>query len=306
MRQSDRGRLFLYDKLIVGFSLLMVTIIILLGRPLTNFIGEIAFFLAAALIVPVMARYLDANTGRWQKFIRLLYPVVLFTFFYTAMGGLIFLLFDQFFDPQLTAFEKSILGYNPTLYIDKHLLNVWTNEFLSACYYSYYLMLPAFFITMFIKRRDAIIVRTMSAVCITFFVSYLLFILYPVEGPRWFFADIFQNEIEGPFFRQIVNYVIDNAAFHGGCMPSSHVAVAIVILLATFKYYRKAGYILLIPNIGLAIGTFWGRFHYVSDIFVGAAIGIAAWILIEKQPADALIDQYETKRPKEKSKSHAS
>ncbi|MEE8578091.1 MAG: phosphatase PAP2 family protein, partial [candidate division Zixibacteria bacterium] len=79
-----------------------------------------------------------------------------------------------------------------------------------------------------------------------------------------------------------VNYVIENGAVHGGCMPSTHVAVAIVIMMVCFRYYRRAGWYLLPVNIGLAVGTVWGRFHYVSDVFVGTAIAICSVWIVER------------------------
>ena len=65
-------------------------------------------------------------------------------------------------------------------------------------------------------------------------------------------------------------------------MPSSHVAVALVVMLAAFRYFRRLGWALLPINIGLAIATVWGRYHYVSDVFVGAAFGVFATILVRK------------------------
>ena len=63
-----------------------------------------------------------------------------------------FMLFDSFYDWQLTAFERSLFGVNPTLYIDENLLNVWLNEIISFCYFSYYFMIPVFMITLFVKK----------------------------------------------------------------------------------------------------------------------------------------------------------
>ena len=84
------------------------------------------------------------------------------------------------------------------------------------------------------------------------------------------------NAIESPFSRKLVDMVIDNAAVRGGCMPSSHFGVGLVIQLFCFKYYRKAAWMILPIVIGLAIGTVWGRFHYVSDVVAGTLIGLGA------------------------------
>ena len=56
-------------------------------------------------------------------------------------------------------------------------------------------------------------------------------------------------------------------------------------------------------NFGLTIGTFWGRFHYVSDVFVGIAIAIVAYILVDKKHASWIKNEYKelsNKEPKAK------
>ena len=84
-----------------------------------------------------------------------------------------FLLFDGFYDWQLTAFEKSIFGVYPTLYIDQHLLNVWLNEIFSFCYSFYYLMIPAFLLSTFIRKDYEIFKSFLAASSLAFFSSSL-------------------------------------------------------------------------------------------------------------------------------------
>jgi membrane-associated phospholipid phosphatase len=69
-------------------------------------------------------------------------------------------------------------------------------------------------------------------------------------------------------------------------MPSSHVAVAIVVLAYTFKESRRFGWALLPIVVGLAIGTVWGRFHYLSDVIVGTAVGIGSVVLVNRCYSD--------------------
>lgn len=270
----------LYDKLIIWYCLLTTLAIIILGRPLSEYYGEIIFYISMAGLTALIVYFIDENKNGWTKFFRTIYPIVMFTFFYTATGGLMFLLFDKFYDFQLTAFEHSIFGFNPTLYIDQHLLNVWLNEIFSGCYFLYYFMIPGFVILLLVKKNYTVLKSFLSATCLTFFASYWLFFLYPIEGPRYHFVNNFQNSIEGPVFRKMVEMVIANGAVHGGCMPSSHFGVALVILLYCYKFYRKIAYGLTPIVIGLAIGTFWGRFHYISDVVIGGTIGLIAVIII--------------------------
>lgn len=275
-------KLYPFDWLVIGYSLLMIVLILILGRPFSQYFDEIIFYSSMIIIALLISNFIDENKNRAMALIRILYPAILFTFFYNATGGTMFLIFKKFLDYQLVAFEYSILGFTPTLYIDQNLLAVIPNEIFSFCYFCYYFMIPVYLIGLFIKKDDHILKESITAICLTFFFSYLLFFLYPIEGPRYHFVDLFQNKIEGPIFRQMVEYIILNGAVRGGCMPSTHFAVALVINMFCFKYYRIFGWILLPINIGMAIGTFWGRFHYVSDVIIGGIIAVVGTVLVWK------------------------
>ena len=275
-------RFYPFDWLIVGYSSLMLVVIWLLGRPLRAYYDEIVFYASMVALVLLIARYVDERQGRVSALIRIAYPALLFAFFYRITGGLMFLVFDRFYDRQLTSFERLIFGLNPTLYIDRHWLNTWANEVFSFCYMAYYFMIPVFVLVLFVKKHHGTIKSFFTAVCLTFFLSYVLFFLYPIEGPRWHFAAQYVNEIESPLFRELVEVIIDKGAVRGGCMPSSHFGVALVIMMYCFRYYRKAGWPLLPINVGLAIGTVWGRFHYVSDVVAGGLLGLASVLVVWK------------------------
>ncbi|MGH8014573.1 MAG: phosphatase PAP2 family protein [Candidatus Zixiibacteriota bacterium] len=272
-----------FDKFIIGYCLLMVLLILVFGRPVKEYIDEILTYSLAAVLAVLVPLFFDETRGRFSAFVRLMYAAILFGVFYRTTGGQMFLIFDRFFDYQLVAFETMLYGIEPTRFIDQYLLSPPVNEFFSFTYFCYYLMIPAFLITTFVKKDYDIIRHYLTAAMLTYGVSFLLFFLYPIEGPRWHFAGQYIQEVEGFIFRDLVNLVIANGAVRGGCMPSSHIAIALIIMMSCFKHYRRWGWIFLPINIGLAIGTFWGRFHYVSDVYVGVAIGLAAFYLVEKK-----------------------
>ena len=283
MTEKSYGRRFLpVDWIVIGYSLLTAGLILLLGRPLEQYARDLLFYSSMAGLAVLIVRYVDGNSGWFRSLIRFLYAGFMMTFFYTMTDGIMHLFFDQFFDPQLTAFEYSILGFNPNILIDRQLLNVWTTEILSFCYASYYLMIPVFLLALFFKKEFAFLQRSLASICITFFIGYLLFILYPIEGPRYYFAGAFLYNIEGIFFRPLVEFVIANGAVHGGCMPSTHFAVALIILMYCFKRSRTTGWLLSPIVLGLAAGTIWGRYHYVSDVIVGGLIALFAYWFVEK------------------------
>ena len=284
-----------FDFIVLGYCLLSVLTILWFGRPLSDYGNEISFYIFMALLTLSFIVFLDENKNGSFRFVRLLYPGFMFTFFYRETDGLMNLFYEPFFDLQLTMFENAILGFNPTLLIDKYLLNVYVNEILSFCYFSYYLLIPWFMFYAFFKKDYLIVKSFTNAACITFFLSYMMFSVYPIEGPRWFFQADFINNIEGFIFRPLVVFIINKCAVHGGCMPSSHFAIALVILMYCYKYYKKTLPYVTFLVVGLAIGTFWGRFHYVTDVLIGGIIGLSVVLLIWKLEKKEEMKEYKSK-----------
>jgi membrane-associated phospholipid phosphatase len=270
------------DTIVASYCLLTTLLVLFFGRPLGNFADELAFYTGCLALAVFVAMFVNEQSGRAAAFVRLAYPAILFPFFYSMTQGLIFLFTDSFQDSSLVALEECVLSVELTRWFDQSTPSVLITEILSFCYFSYYFMIPGFFLPVFIKRDYRIFKEATAAVCLTFFPSYLLFSIFPIEGPRWHFEGQYAHTIDGPVFRQMVNYVINNGAVHGGCMPSTHTAVALVLMFFCFRYYRPWGWVMLPIVIGLAAATVWGRFHYVSDVIVGAMIGTAAYWIIRK------------------------
>ncbi|MFH1686956.1 MAG: phosphatase PAP2 family protein [bacterium] len=271
-----------FDRLVVIYCALMLSLLLTMGRPLGDFVGELVFYGLMMVLAILAVRCLDASRPGWSRSLRLLYPALMFTFFYRATGGTMFLFFDQFFDGQLAAWERSLLGVNPTIFIDQNTLNPILNELFSLAYFCYYLMIPAFLIYIYRRQDWAILKSVMTTFCAVFFCSYLMFMFYPLEGPRWFLAEQYHHDVTSPIARHLAQFVINNAAVRGGCMPSSHFAVALVIAMYVFRFYRKYRWPVLALVVALGIGTVWGRYHYVSDVFVGGLLGSGVTLLVWK------------------------
>lgn len=251
------------------------------GRPISDYLGVLLFHLGTIVVVCLLAKYARSQSSRPMRFIRLLYPVLLMVFFYQFSGKLVGVVVPQFFDVQVAGLEKAILGAHPTFWLDNY-LNVFVSDLLSAAYFSYYFLIPGLALLLFFAKRDREIRRFMAATCVTFFASYLMFILYPVMGPRFYFEGMYQHEIIGFVFRPLVNFILDNAAFKGGAMPSSHVAEALIVLLFAIRNYGRKAYFLIPVVAGLALGTVYGRFHYASDVIVGVVMAFLIFKLTLK------------------------
>jgi len=279
------NRLLPFDHIVLLYCWIIVILTVNYARPLSDYAGVIIFHLGMIALVAILAQFARSKNNRLVIFFRLLYPVIMMTFFYKFSGKLILTVTPEFFDVDVVSLEKVILGFHPTIWLDNY-LNIVVTELLSAAYFSYYFLIPGLALVLFFDRRDREIRRFMTATCVIFFISYLIFIIYPVTGPRFFFADQYQNSIDGFIFRPLVQLVINNAAFKGGAMPSSHVAEAIMVMLFAIRNYRRKAYFLIAIVVGLALGTIYGRFHYLSDVFVGTIMAfVIYWLTLKFYPA---------------------
>ena len=150
--QPNRVSWNLFDKLIVIYCLFNIGFIIVFGRPLANYYDEIFFYISVAALSSLIVYFLDENKSNWQRFLRLFYPGILFTFFYRETSGMIHILFDDFFDYQIVAFERTVLGINPTIYIDQYLLEPILNEIFMMTYFLYYFLILWFMLSLYIKN----------------------------------------------------------------------------------------------------------------------------------------------------------
>jgi len=134
-------------------------------------------------------------------------------------------------------------------------------------------------LSLFFRRQYDDLRAMLYATTTAFVISYAGFILFPAEGPRYFLADRFDGPLSGWLFVPLVRQIIDAGAIHGGCMPSSHVAVALVTLLWARRSLPRLGMVLTPFVFVLLFATAWGRFHYVSDAIVGVLVGLLAmWL----------------------------
>ena len=271
-------RLLPIDKALAGYlGFLSISILIFHSR-LPNWGWFLAFHTAVVGLVGLLAAIVKYGTNGWRELLRWGYPILLFPFLYEETGYLVHLFSERWFDPQLIDLEYRLTGTIPSVWLAER-ARPWLTEALMAGYFSYYFIIPLGALILWAKQRNEDFQRFLLAVSIGFFISYAGFLLYPVEGPRYHIPHLHPPPVVGPFFYKLVKFVIDKGAIHGGCMPSSHVAVAVLVLMSLYGGARNWFLILLPFVLGLAVGTVYGRFHYVSDVAVGLVIPpVAFWL----------------------------
>lgn len=279
-RATGWRRFTVLDRVILGYITAFIVGLLLLGRGNPSWLPVAIMHLGVlAAVVWIIVRWHDRTTGL-PGLLRQLYPVLLYPFFYNQAQHATHWVHPGFMDHQVVALERAIFGVDPSVWIQPAQVS-WVNEWMMAGYFAYYLLLLVLILPFHFSGRTMDVRRILTATTITFVISYVGFALYPVEGPRFYLAEQFAHGLSGWVFVPLVNGIIAAAAFHGGCMPSSHVAVSLVVLLWARRTRPGLARWLAPLVFTLFAATVWGRFHYVSDVVVGWAVGLLGFTLAD-------------------------
>jgi membrane-associated phospholipid phosphatase len=289
----------LMEKVTFVYMLVLSLLILVFHANLTNdltgspyhWATYIGFNLGVCLVIVFLANGLNHNTNRWILFFRHFYFLLFFILFYEETRYLVHLVHPGFFDSLINRLELRVFGIYPTVWMQKSIC-FGLNEFLMFSYVSYYLLLVVLGLGLFFSRKVKEFDDLLFTASVAFYISYLGFIFFPVAGPRFALVSSHQVGISGGFFTSLAKGVIDVAGIQGGAMPSSHVAVALVVLVYARRHHRLLCYILSPMIISLFAATVYGRFHYVSDVAAGLLVGgVSIFICdraIRKRKADGM------------------
>jgi hypothetical protein len=272
---SDRRtRLLATDKLFLGYVVYAGLLALVAG-------GRTGALIAAVHAVVVAAVWglsrLPVPANRVLRFLRIAYPVAIAPLFYAELATVNQFLFAGTFDEMVQGWETALFGVQLSVTASEWFPSVVLSEFLHLGYVSYYLLVPAGLIGAYLLGGSAGLERTVFAVALAFYVSYAIFAVFPVAGPRYDFDPIGGDIAQGTVYG-VVHTILEAGSSKGTAFPSSHIAAAGAAVLAAGREDRRLFWWLLPALLALTLGTVYGRFHYGVDAAAGAALALAIWI----------------------------
>ena len=147
------------------------------------------------------------------------------------------------------------------------------SELLHLSYLSYYFIIYLPPILLWARKREQAFWHTTAALMAVFAICYLIFTVFPVQGPRYVWAPPL-NVPSGPV-RAFALSLLQAGSSRGTAFPSSHVAVAFTQTVVALYWQRTVGIACLVLSVLLGIGAVWGGFHYGVDVLAGAVLGLA-------------------------------
>ena len=185
-------------------------------------------------------------------------------------------------------FDVQLFSQPVAMALEPYTIGIVT-DFTQFCYITHFLHpFVLFGILLHTKRLDEAS-HLLAIVAAVFATSYLGYLLVPARSPC-VIADLsgyghlvhFDSPLPfGPMAGKLNHWIHENEAFKRDCFPSGHTTLAVAVLLASWRFYRKIFLWFLVLLSGLIAGTLYLRYHYVIDLVAGALLG---WAIVASVP----------------------
>jgi membrane-associated phospholipid phosphatase len=267
------NRLKLFDRnLIIYFSLLSLVILIF-HQNISQWFGRFLLHLLMIAAIFIIIPWLDRKKNPVVRFIRNWYIVFAFPFLYWDVGPLLHAVFPGEFDHLIIQVDRLIFGELPNIWV-QNIVRPWLTDIMQLSYSIYWITIPLGGAIFYFRREFRHFERLLFYVTLTFFLSYFIFIFFPVAGPRFYLADQIHANYHGFFISNLLRSFVQNVGFRGGAFPSSHVGVAVVILIYVWHFRPGIARFLFLPLvIALSLATIYGQYHYFTDVLAGLLMG---------------------------------
>lgn len=287
-RSSPEAKDRAVDRLTGGYLLLSASALILPGRPdVWPALAAGHLLLAGLLLTGSIERLrrdlLAAGTRTGQApgaragrhAVRVIldwYPLLLMPFLYWELPYLNTAVWHgRFFDGTILGWEEGLFHSQPSLVLATRWSSRAVSELLHAAYLAYFpavYLLPA---ALYLKDRTRAFEGALFALMLGFTAHYVVFILFPVQGPRYLFPRA-HDAGAGPLLG-LARSILETGSSRGTAFPSTHVAIATVQTGNAIRFLPRWAPVLALITAGIALGAIYGGFHYATDALVGVLTG---------------------------------
>ena len=213
--------------------------------------------------------------------VRAAYPALLTPVLYAELAVLNRFVTQRYFDATVQRWDAVIFGGQPSVELSALLPWVAFSEVLHLGYFFYYAIIPIALLGVYRTRGFDALHRAALAVSAAFFVCYLIFVFFPVAGPRYEFARIGGDIGDGTLYR-LVHGILESGSSKGTAFPSSHIAASLAAIIAAGREDPRWFRLLIVPQIALTVGTVYGRFHYGIDALVGIVVALGICVALRR------------------------
>jgi len=193
-------------------------------------------------------------------------------------AGQFFLVPEEELQRRLLRLDQKLLG-RLLSWLGRGRAGRWVVSYLELAYLLCYVLVPmglgAFYLLHMRMHADRFWTVVLPPTCLCYGMVPFLPTLPPrmLEGPR-----------EGPWRRSRVRslnlWILRHGSIHANTLPSAHVASSVASALALFPISPGTAFLFLWVALSIACGAAVGRYHYVADVILGAALAALSAICI--------------------------
>ena len=175
-------------------------------------------------------------------------------------------------DDFLARMDLALLGVNPTEWATRWAAP-WLTEILYYCYLFYFPMPLILLGWMYARSMIPEIEEAYFVYLTCYYVSYVLYFIFPAEGPRFHLVAVHPAPLPGLTLTEPIRGLIDALEPSKlDAFPSLHAAILLTTMMFAFRHNRRMFGWLLAPAIGTTVSLVYCRYHYVVDVVAGLAI----------------------------------
>lgn len=275
-----QGSLSPADKVVIAY-LTILAALVAVSYPRISFWWAIALAHAAAIALITVGSRLAHRSPRARtwRFIRAWYPVALIGVTFKELTLLIPLIHPRDFDRELARIDYWMFGTHPTVWLERLTWPVLT-ELFQISYTAYYFLPFILAALLWSKGWFERFHFFAFVVVLGFYLSYLGYIAVPAIGPRFILASEQNFPLTGVFSFRFIREALDRAeGITRDCFPSGHTELTLLVLYYANRFHRRAFWLMLPAGSALIISTVYLRYHYVIDVFAGAALALLVMLV---------------------------
>lgn len=271
------------DILNLSYLAIISILILVFHKNMPNWLPHLIMHIAIFAAYWGFCRWTAFSRRRGIRFLRDAISPILLIFYYEETGSLNHLIFPQFFDPLIAGIEEKIFGTQPALIFYEAMPSRLFSEYMHFSYFSYYLLIPWLGLFFWFKRRHKEYDSLMFTGMLNMFFCYLFFIVVPCAGPWFYFAaESARWDYPGYIFVPLMEFILKHGEIANGAFPSSHVALATVILCYAAKYTRINFWPMFFIVLSLYASTVYTQAHYLIDVPAGFVVGFVFFLVGDK------------------------
>ncbi|RJP18922.1 MAG: phosphatase PAP2 family protein [Candidatus Abyssobacteria bacterium SURF_5] len=225
--------------------------------------------LAAAFSLILFVR---PESGSVLYFLRRWYPMAFVILAFFSLGWVVHYVLPYDIDSQLIEIDLLLFRVHPTVFLSQF-MNPYAVDLLEICYASFYFLPVILGFALYRKRKMREFEMFAIIACLGFYLSDIGNLLFPARGPSQTLTAYHVIPLEGKWVGGFIRTLIYTLEpYRYDCFPSGHVAVTLLTVVLAYRFERRLFWWMLPISIGLVFSTVYLRYHYVIDIFAGAAL----------------------------------